>query len=464
MLAYLVRRIAYGFVDGARRAAAALRALLPVRDARRHRAQGASARRRRPRRSRSGTRTTATTSRCSGTRRRAAATDTLLAEHFRRMLTFDFGRSDADDTPITRRLREGAGPEPRLTVPLFAARPRARHRLWRCSSPIFRETYIDRAGARAVRARDERLESCSTSSAASTCFGKLLRWFPISGFDPDPRVIARFLALPVLIGLVAGLGRGRALLPHRLRRGDEPRLRAHRAREGLRRRARDDAPRAAQRADPDPHPRRGRRSRSCSRASLLLESFFGIPGLGAITVDAIQGNDFSTLRAMVYIGCAALHRWPDRHRLQPTRSSIRACGSSERRGAARRLERACVACVLLVAAPSCAGRTRRATGSGARRRRALAPAAARARRWSRSTCCVGAARLGRRGSTGASATSALTSAEPRSLIDRLFPVDFQERSYSAPLARAWSSTATRRCAIPARTCSAPTSSAATCCT
>ena len=35
--------------------------------------------------------------------------------------------------------------------------------------------------------------------------------------------------------------------------------------------------------------------------SLLLESFFGIPGLGSITVDAINGNDFSTLRTMVYI-------------------------------------------------------------------------------------------------------------------------------------------------------------------
>jgi peptide/nickel transport system permease protein len=36
--------------------------------------------------------------------------------------------------------------------------------------------------------------------------------------------------------------------------------------------------------------------------SLLLESFFGIPGLGSMTVDAIQGNDFSTLRVMVFIG------------------------------------------------------------------------------------------------------------------------------------------------------------------
>jgi peptide/nickel transport system permease protein len=36
--------------------------------------------------------------------------------------------------------------------------------------------------------------------------------------------------------------------------------------------------------------------------SLLLESFFGIPGLGGITVDAIQANDFATLRTMVFIG------------------------------------------------------------------------------------------------------------------------------------------------------------------
>jgi peptide/nickel transport system permease protein len=36
--------------------------------------------------------------------------------------------------------------------------------------------------------------------------------------------------------------------------------------------------------------------------SLLLESFFGIPGLGSMTVDAIHGNDFSTLRTMVFIG------------------------------------------------------------------------------------------------------------------------------------------------------------------
>src|SRR5262245_66579308 len=46
-------------------------------------------------------------------------TDTLLFDHYRRMLTFDFGNSDADDSPIARRLEEGMGPSLSLTVPLI---------------------------------------------------------------------------------------------------------------------------------------------------------------------------------------------------------------------------------------------------------------------------------------------------------------------------------------------------------
>ena len=36
--------------------------------------------------------------------------------------------------------------------------------------------------------------------------------------------------------------------------------------------------------------------------SLLIESFFGIPGLGSYTIDAINAQDFSVVRAMVFIG------------------------------------------------------------------------------------------------------------------------------------------------------------------
>jgi peptide/nickel transport system permease protein len=36
--------------------------------------------------------------------------------------------------------------------------------------------------------------------------------------------------------------------------------------------------------------------------SLLTESFFGIPGLGSYTIEAIQAQDFGVVRSMVFIG------------------------------------------------------------------------------------------------------------------------------------------------------------------
>jgi len=36
--------------------------------------------------------------------------------------------------------------------------------------------------------------------------------------------------------------------------------------------------------------------------SLILESFFSIPGLGSYTIDAIHSQDFAIVRAMVFLG------------------------------------------------------------------------------------------------------------------------------------------------------------------
>lgn len=36
--------------------------------------------------------------------------------------------------------------------------------------------------------------------------------------------------------------------------------------------------------------------------SLIMESFFGIPGLGSYTIDAIQQQDFDIVRVMVFLG------------------------------------------------------------------------------------------------------------------------------------------------------------------
>jgi peptide/nickel transport system permease protein len=36
--------------------------------------------------------------------------------------------------------------------------------------------------------------------------------------------------------------------------------------------------------------------------SLVAEAFFGIPGLGSYTIDAINSQDFAVVRAMVFLG------------------------------------------------------------------------------------------------------------------------------------------------------------------
>jgi len=226
-------------------------------------------------------------------------TDNMLSEHFRRMLSFDFGRSDADDTPIVERLRQGMGPSLLLTVPLLilslgVALPIA------LLVAFFRETYIDRMGVfLCVLAMS--VSILLYIIGAQYLIGKLLRWFPISGFDTDPRVVLRFLALPVWVGVVASIGgdvrfyrtvfleeSGRDYVRTARAKGcGEVRVMTrHVFRNSL-------IPLLTQIVLAIPFLFTG---------SLLLESFFGIPGLGAITVDAINGNDFSTLRTMVYIG------------------------------------------------------------------------------------------------------------------------------------------------------------------
>ncbi len=225
--------------------------------------------------------------------------DTMLVEHFRRMLTFDFGRSDADDVPIAERLRRGAGPSLSLQVPLFVLSLGVAIALSLLVA-FFRDTYIDRSGV-VLCVLAMSISSVLYIVGGQYLIGKVLRWFPISGFDPSPEVIWRFLALPVLVGLVAnvgsdvrfyrtvfleetgrdyvrtarakGCGEGRIMLHHVLRNALIPIL--------------------TQVVISIP---------TLFLGSVLLESFFGIPGLGSITVDAINSNDFSTLRTVVYIG------------------------------------------------------------------------------------------------------------------------------------------------------------------
>ena len=228
-----------------------------------------------------------------------APTHTMLAEHFRRMLTFDFGNSDADDVPITRRLREGVGPSLSLALPLFLLELPLAIALALLVA-LLRETYVDRLGV-ALCVLGMSVSVLLYIVGGQYVLGKALRWFPISGFDPRPSVILRFLALPVAVGVMSGLGEGvrfyRTVFVEEVGRDHVRTARAKGCGEGrvmiwhvLRNAL---IPILTQVVIAIPFLFTG---------SLLLESFFGIPGLGALTVDAINNNDFATLRTMVYIG------------------------------------------------------------------------------------------------------------------------------------------------------------------
>jgi len=229
----------------------------------------------------------------------AAPFDTMLADHFRRLLTFDFGRSDADDAPITTRLRRGMGPSLALTVPLFVLGVG-------CAIGVallvafLRNTYVDR-GVLLLSVLIMSVSILLYIIGGQYLLGKILRWFPISGFDPSPLLIARFLALPILIGVVAHLGQdlrfyrtlfveesGRDYVRTAYAKGASPSraMRHHVLRNAM-------IPIVTDVVIEIPFLFTG---------SILLESFFGIPGLGTVTVEAINGNDFATLRTMVFIG------------------------------------------------------------------------------------------------------------------------------------------------------------------
>jgi len=139
---------------------------------------------------------------------------------------------------------------------------------------------------------------------AQYLFAILLRWVPVSGYA-DGTGAWRFVALPVAVGVLSGLGGGvrwyRNLF---LEEAAKDYLRTARSK-GL------------------------RESRVFLRhllpnglipiltgvvvvlptlfmGSLVTESFFAIPGLGSYTIDALRSQDFAIVRAMVFLG-SVLH-------------------------------------------------------------------------------------------------------------------------------------------------------------
>ena len=130
--------------------------------------------------------------------------------------------------------------------------------------------------------------------------GKILMIFPISGYDTGLHAI-KFMVLPVVIGILSSVGGGvrfyRTVFLEEINKDYIRTARAKGLSEGkvLFKHGLKNAmiPILTNVVVSIPFLFYG---------SLIMESFFSIPGLGSFTIDAIQAQDFAIVRAMVYLG------------------------------------------------------------------------------------------------------------------------------------------------------------------
>jgi peptide/nickel transport system permease protein len=224
-------------------------------------------------------------------------TDTIFFEKSLRMFVFDFGASD-DGRDIAREIGTRMWPSLAVALPVFLV-GLAVYITFALMVAFFRATYIDFWG----------VVLCVAMMSVSAMFyiiggqylvSKLLHLVPISGFQGGLDA-AKFLALPVAIGVVSGLG-GSARLYRTffLEEISKDYVRTARAK-GL-----------SEAAVLFRHVLKNAMIPILTGAvvaipllfmgSLITESFFGIPGLGSYTIDAIRSQDFGIVRSMVFIG------------------------------------------------------------------------------------------------------------------------------------------------------------------
>jgi ABC-type dipeptide/oligopeptide/nickel transport system permease subunit len=228
----------------------------------------------------------------------ARLTSTLLVQKCGRLLVFDLGRSDASDRDIGQEIRRRMGPSLAIAIPSFLLGMTVNITIALIIA-FCRGTYLDRWGT-VVCVLLMSISALFYIIGGQFLFALWLRLFPISGFDWGA-VSAKFVFLPVLIGVVAGIGG--AVRYYRtifLEETGKDYVRTARAKglgEGaiLSRHVLKNAliPILTDAVMVIPFLFMG---------SLLMESFFSIPGLGSMTITAIHAQDFAIIRSMAYMG------------------------------------------------------------------------------------------------------------------------------------------------------------------
>ncbi len=224
-------------------------------------------------------------------------TDTIFFEKSVRLFAFQFGRSDAG-RDIGYDIYQRMWPSLAIAVPVLVfgllANITAALLL-----VFFRATYVDTLGV-VLLVIMMSVSSLFYIIAGQYVIGKLLHLVPISGYDGGWNAL-KFIVLPVCIAVLYGLGSGarwyRTLF---LEEAGKDYVRTARAK-GL-----------SERVVLFRHVLRNALIPILTgvvvilpllfMGSLVLESFFGIPGLGSYTIDAIRAQDFAIVRAMVFLG------------------------------------------------------------------------------------------------------------------------------------------------------------------
>lgn len=224
-------------------------------------------------------------------------TETLFFQKSLKLFTFKFGISDSGrdiSYDITQRMWPSlAIAIPVLLIGLFV------NITFALIIAFFRGTYVD-TGSIFICVVLMSISGMFYIIGGQYLIGKLWRWVPISGYQSGISAI-RFVMLPVIIGVVAGIGAGirwyRTLFLEEMGKDYVRTARAkgltestimfkHVLKNAL-------IPIATGIVVIIP---------TLFLGSLLMESFFAIPGLGSYTIDAIRQQDFAIVRAMVFLG------------------------------------------------------------------------------------------------------------------------------------------------------------------
>jgi peptide/nickel transport system permease protein len=226
------------------------------------------------------------------------ATDTIFYEKSVKLFVFDFGAAESDNRDIAHEIKTRMGPSLALAVPVFLV-GLAVNITFALGMAFFRATYLDLWGVILCVAMMS-ISSLFYIIGGQFLISKLWHLVPISGYQGGADA-AKFLVLPVLIGVIGGIGGGsrwyRTLFLEEI---GKDYVRTARAK-GL-----------AESTVMFRHVLKNALIPILTgvvvvipllfMGSLIAESFFGIPGLGSYTIDAIQAQDFAVVRAMVFIG------------------------------------------------------------------------------------------------------------------------------------------------------------------